>query len=158
MDWETAPTFGTPHDRLPLVVRPSAYAIVCDVVGRLAVVRVGSDVYLPGGGCDPAENPEETIRREALEECGFVIEPDAWRRFAIEHVAVPREGASFEKRSTFCGATLLAANGTAIEIDHVLVWLPPSEAFGALTPLSHRWAVSEWLADTAAHAATATGE
>ena len=109
-------------------------------------------------GVTQRRTAEATIRREALEECGFVIEPDAWRRFAVEHVAVPREGASFEKRSTFCGATLLDANGTAIEMDHVLVWLRPSEALGALTPLGHRWAVSEWLADTAAHAATATGE
>jgi len=79
-------------------------------------------------------------------------EPDAWRRFAIEHVAVPREGTSFEKRSTFCVAALVAANGMAVETDHVLAWLARFDALETLTPKSHRWAVSEWLADNVANA------
>jgi len=152
IDWRAVPTFGTPDDCLPLVVRPSAYAIVSDSVGNVAVVRTPSGVYLLGGGCARGESADETVRREAIEECGITVEPDAWRRFAIEHVAVPREATSFEKRSTFCVAALVAANGMAVEPDHVLAWLARFDALETLTPKSHRWAVSEWLADNVANA------
>jgi 8-oxo-dGTP pyrophosphatase MutT (NUDIX family) len=148
-DWHSVPTFGTPNDRLLYVIRPSAYGLILGPLNRLAIVHTATGSYLPGGGSDVAESPEATVCREAREECGLTLSLGAWRRAAIDHVTADREGTHFEKRSTFCGATVLGAPAAASERDHQLTWLTPTEAVAVLTPPSHRWSVTEWLADHA---------
>ena len=144
-DWKTVPTFGVPDSRLPRVIRPSAYGLIAGSPDQLAVVRTPTGVYLPGGGIQGTESPEATVCREAQEECGLTIRLSPWRRAAIDHVTAPREAAHFEKRNTFCGATVIAAPAEPAEADHLLTWVMPAEALSVLTPPSHRWAVAEWL-------------
>ena len=146
-DWKAAPIFGAPDPQLPCIVRPSVYALICDAAGRLAIVRTGSGAYLLGGGIEGTESPEDAVCRETREECGLTIVPGSWRRAAIDHITVPGEGAHFEKRSVFCDAAVVALAFDSIEIDHTLIWLPPHDALAALTPLGHRWAVTEWMND-----------
>ncbi len=145
-DWNGVPTFGSSDSTLPRVARPSAYAVVDDASGRLAIVHVADGAYLPGGGIEEGESPERAVCREAHEECGVAIKLGVWRRVAIEYVSAVAEGTHFEKRSTFLDAMVLAATGADSEPGHVVAWLPPREALTALTPLSHRWAVAEWMA------------
>lgn len=45
------------------------------VVTKHEVQGYGRYYLLPGGGIEHAESPEETIKREALEECGLEVEP-----------------------------------------------------------------------------------
>lgn len=146
-DWTAVPTFGAPSGPLPHVIRSSAYALIVGPVGHLAIIRTSTGSFLPGGGILQSESPEAAMCREAREECGLTVRPGSWRRAAIDHVAVPREGTHFEKRSTFCDATVVAATVEAVEPDHLLTWLRPREALAVLTPPSHRWAVAEWIAD-----------
>jgi 8-oxo-dGTP pyrophosphatase MutT (NUDIX family) len=145
-DWTTAPIFGIPDPTLPLHVRPSAYGVVCNSDGQIALVRTPRGVYLPGGGSDPGEPVEVTVQRESREEIGLHVAIGTWRRVAIEHVAAASEGASFEKRSTFCDAVPRGPTGLALELSHGIVWYVPEDAVAHLTPASHRWAVSEWIA------------
>lgn len=145
-DWIAVPTFGSSDSALPRVVRPSAYAVVGDASGRLAIVHVAGGAYLPGGGIEEGESPERAVSREAHEECGVAITLGVWRRAAIEYVSAVAEGTHFEKRSTFWDAMVIAATGADSEPGHVVAWLPPREALAVLTPLSHRWAVAEWMA------------
>jgi mutator protein MutT len=58
-----------------LIVRPAAYAIIVNE-GRLLLVRLRPTMkfHLPGGGIEPGETPEETVRREVREETGIEIE------------------------------------------------------------------------------------
>jgi 8-oxo-dGTP diphosphatase len=149
-DWIAVPTFGSSDTTLPRVVRPSAYVVVGDASGRLAIVHAAGGVYLPGGGIEEGESPERAARREAREECGVAIELGGWRRAAIEYVTALAEGTHFEKRSTFLDATVVVAISTASEPGHEVAWLAPREALTALTPLSHRWAVAEWIAQVTA--------
>ena len=144
-DWKAVPTFGLPDPRFPKVSRPSAYALVVNPSGCLAVVRTSTGTYLPGGGSLGTESPEATVRREVGEECGLTIRPDAWRRDAVDHVTAANEGTHFEKRSTFLGAVLVDSSGAPTEPDHTTLWLAPHDALAALTPPSHRWAVMEWM-------------
>jgi len=56
---------------------PSGIALVLsqDLQKVLLVKRTDVPVWvLPGGGIDPGEQPDETARREALEESGYEIE------------------------------------------------------------------------------------
>jgi len=145
-DWAQAPVFGTARGILPHVVRPSAYVIVTNADGHLAIVRTPRGNYLPGGGQEPGESPTTTAVREAREECGLHIRVSPWRTCAIEHVDVPDEGAHFEKRSIFCEGVLISHTALPHEADHALSWLALPDAVASLSPLSHRWAVTEWRA------------
>jgi 8-oxo-dGTP pyrophosphatase MutT (NUDIX family) len=145
-DWGIARVFGARPTGLTAIVRPSAYGIVADRQGRLAVVHTPIGLSLPGGGSDEPEAPEATVLREAREECGLDIRVGPWRRTAIEHVFSTAEQAQFEKRNTFCDATVIGTAGEPNEPDHVLEWMSPREAARLLVPASHRWAVSEWRA------------
>lgn len=149
-DWSSVTTFGQRDATLPLRVRPSAYAIVRDANGDIVLVETPSGCHLPGGGADPGETIETTVQREVAEEVSLHVAIGTWRRRAIEHVPAIAEGASFEKRSTFCDALVVRPTELAAEPDHSAVWIAPRAAVARLTRGSHRWAVVEWLSDHAA--------
>jgi 8-oxo-dGTP pyrophosphatase MutT (NUDIX family) len=144
-DWASVPVFGVPPAAVAAIVRPSAYGIVTDAQGRVAVVHTPVGLSLPGGGSDEAEPPEVTVVRETREECGLDIRLGTWRRAAVEHVFSTAERAQFEKRNIFCDATVVGEPGESSEPDHVLEWVSAGEAAARLVPASHRWAVTEWM-------------
>jgi 8-oxo-dGTP diphosphatase len=74
------PEFGV---RLPDVVyqeRPGGYAIIRRADGWLAFVcgKAGR-LFLPGGGVQPGERPEDALLREIIEEIG-------WRAHILDRV------------------------------------------------------------------------
>jgi 8-oxo-dGTP diphosphatase len=146
IDWRMVPVFGSPDSRFPHLVRRSAYALIVGQSDRLAIVHTSKGSYLPGGGMMDFESPEAAICREAREECGLAIVPRSWRRVAIDHIISASEATHFEKRSTFCDATVRGPAVGPCEPDHRLAWMSAEDALRVLTPPSHRWAVAEWLA------------
>jgi 8-oxo-dGTP diphosphatase len=72
------PVFGTRVDGCPYIVRPGAYAVVRNASGYFAVIRTPRGSYLPGGGVETNETPGETIKREAREEAGLILESQPW--------------------------------------------------------------------------------
>jgi 8-oxo-dGTP diphosphatase len=138
------------------IVRPSAYGIVADREGRIALARTPKGVFLPGGGMAPGETVAAAIEREVREECALAVVASGWSARAIEHVFSAEEAAQFEKRSTFRVAVLKGKCGLPTETDHVLEWVSPKDALVSLSPPSHRWAVACWMesgvsASTPAH-------
>jgi 8-oxo-dGTP diphosphatase len=146
---EPSPIFG---ERLPgriYVERPSAYAVIADEYGRLAVVRTERGrCFLPGGGIDAGESAEQALRREIWEECGRQVDELVWLCAANEYVDAPDEGRSFLKRGAFFLATLHAAPIGSPEAGTTLGWLSPAEAARQLAPLSHRWIVRQYAWQT----------
>ncbi|PYY12928.1 MAG: NUDIX hydrolase [Acidobacteria bacterium] len=120
--------------------RPSAYALVRNDVGQFAVVRTPVACYLPGGGMESGETPEQTIARESREECGFVLKSGARIGRAMEICYSSEEGEYFEKDSFFIAAEIVG-HGTPTELDHELVWMVADAASAALSHGSHRWAI-----------------
>jgi inorganic pyrophosphatase len=135
------PTFGSRVHGCPYVVRPSAYAIVTRGANELAVVRTDAGCYLPGGGVEAGEDFKRAIEREAVEECGLVLRVHEPLTSAIEIVYSEKEGACFEKQSTFAEANVIDLV-TPTDPTHELGWLSMDEASRTLTYGSHRWALT----------------
>lgn len=142
-DWDEVPVFGVRPVGARCTIRLSAYALVRDDSGRLAVVQTSQGTFLPGGGLEAGEEPEDAIVREALEECALVVEPRARIARAIEVVYSTAEQMHFEKRSIFVEAVLTGTSSTKCEPDHALLWVAVEQAVTVLTNQSHRWAVKQ---------------
>ena len=143
--WRGAPAFGRPPPAVRGVVRESAYGLVEGERGRLAVVRTPRGAYLPGGGVEAGETPEEAVAREAREECGLVVRVGVRTERAIQFVYSEPEQTHFEKRSVYVEAVVVGVETDGVEDDHDLVWVEPAEAARLLTHESQRWAVGRWL-------------
>jgi 8-oxo-dGTP diphosphatase len=135
-----SPVFGIRIAGCRYTVRPSAYALLRDDDGRIAVVRAARGWFLPGGGIEANEDAEQAVEREAREECGLVIEPRGIVGTATEIVHSPAGHSGFEKESVFVEAVVVGRTPPT-EPDHELVWLSPAEASARLSHESHRWVV-----------------
>src|SRR5262249_53751290 len=131
-----------PDGEMP-VIRPSAYGLIPNGRGQLAVVRTARGIFLPGGGIEVGETPEAAVMREAFEECGLIVRLGVWSARAVQFVSSEPEGAHFEKRSTFIEGAVEEErdDSTGLEDDHQLVWVNLKRATGILTLPSHSWAV-----------------
>ena len=69
--------FGHPPVGAVATVRPSAYGLAADVMGRIAVVRTPQGLFLAGGGIEPRETPHDAVVREMREECGLDVSVSA---------------------------------------------------------------------------------
>ncbi len=139
------PVFGERVPGVEYVPRPSAYALVADDRGRLAVVRNPSGCHLPGGGVEEGETEAGTIVREGREECGMTLRASRLVGRAVELVWSVSDEKWYEKTCAFLAAEWDGALHAREESDHHLRWLHPAEAARALTLESHRWAVERWM-------------
>ena len=144
--WANVPVFGQQPQVPAWVIRESAYVLGARDDGCLAVLRTGQGAFLPGGGIESGETPQEAITREALEECGLIIRPGAWVVRAIQYIYAEQEKTHFEKRSIFFDCVIVGFDSMCCEPDHELVWVEAEEATRILSPESQRWAVKQWLA------------
>lgn len=135
------PVFGACDPGRTYVRRPSVYALLRDPHGKWAVVRTPQGCFLPGGGAEPGETHEQTVQREALEECGFVLKIRRHLGSAIQFVYSNAEKQYFEKICEFVDAELVSTTSPT-EIDHELLWLDLPEALRILHHESHCWALS----------------
>jgi 8-oxo-dGTP pyrophosphatase MutT (NUDIX family)/G:T/U-mismatch repair DNA glycosylase len=81
-----------------LPMRPSVRALLVDDKGRTLLFRYGNEYGMwwvtPGGGQEPGETDEETLRRELREECGlteFEVGPLLWT-FEVRGLEEPGHG------------------------------------------------------------------
>ena len=141
MDPTQVPTFGKHEDGEHYTPRPGSYAIVWDR-DQVGVMQTLGGFFLPGGGADLGESPEETLRREVREECGYDVDTCEAIGHAIEYVLAAEEG-YFAKECSFFRVRLGAQITKPSEADHQLIWMSTGEAVAKLTHKSHSWAVME---------------
>lgn len=134
------PVFGKRIGDCPYIQRPSAYAIVRNVSGCFALIQTPRGFYLPGGGIERSETPEQAIEREAIEEAGLILKSRARVGEALEIVYSAEENACFEKRCVFIETEVVALIPSH-ESDHELIWVNLDQALSMLTHESHRWAL-----------------
>jgi 8-oxo-dGTP diphosphatase len=139
------PTFGRLIAGANYIVRPSAYALLRDHEGKFAVVLTPEGNFLPGGGMDAGETPEQAIVRECAEECGFVVRVGRSVGEAVQFAWSIKEQTYFEKRCAFFEAEIVGT-AASTEVDHELVWLAPERAAKIMYHESHGWAIRRVLA------------
>jgi 8-oxo-dGTP diphosphatase len=136
------PEFGIPASDAEYILRPGGYVVIFNGAGAVAVVSTPCGLFLPGGGQEIAESPEEAAIREAREECGLQISLGGHIGDADELVFDAGEGTHYRKRCVFFFAEIVEELGKG-EPDHELAWLAPDAAERGLRHESQRWAVSE---------------
>jgi 8-oxo-dGTP pyrophosphatase MutT (NUDIX family) len=136
------PVFGVHTPGQVYHPRPSAYAIIPDEHGRIAIVDTPEGVFLPGGGIDAGEWADLAAVREAREECAVDIRTTWLVGHATDLVCSARTRQAFEKPSTFLAAELLADLEGPRE--HGVSWVAPAEAEQRVTREGHRWALARW--------------
>ena len=137
------PLFGERIEGRSYAVRPCAYAIVPDARGQIVIVRTSEGVFLPGGGMDPGESPEQAAIRETREECALEIRVSRVIARATNIVQAAEAAAGFEKRSTF----VAGEQGASLDgpPEHAVLWVSPAEAISRITRPAHAWAVEQWV-------------
>src|SRR4029434_6323436 len=66
---EVQHVFGTQVDGHTYHARRAVYAVIPNSDGRVAAVRYRGHLFLPGGGIEAGESPEQALVREVEEEC-----------------------------------------------------------------------------------------
>lgn len=137
------PEFGERLPGIDYVDRPGAYAFIRNGAGLFAVVRLAPDRhYLPGGGMEPGETPDQSMAREIAEELAHAA--IVGRRFAraTQFIASTR-GGHYAVRAHYFAVTLGARLDR--EPEHELLWLPRDAAHAALVREADRWALEQFL-------------
>ncbi|MFS0782099.1 NUDIX hydrolase [Bacillus sp. 1P06AnD] len=133
--------FGKKEHGYNYAARPCAYAVILDEKReKVAVVQNGSGRYfLPGGGIERQETPEQCLIRELLEETGYEIRIDSCIGKA-QNYFVNSKGEAILNDALFYLAGLTHKVQEPVEMDHILSWISVEEAH----KLFHRhqqWAV-----------------
>jgi len=127
--------FGTPVEGEAVIARRAAYAVIAGPDDSVAVVDTRLGLFLPGGGADPGETPEETARRECLEELAREVRFTGPAREALQHFSV--DGRHFRMEAAFLEAEFVGEPQGRGE--HELRWAAAADA-GRFFHLSHAWA------------------
>ena len=137
------PEFGNKEQGRVYVPRPGAYGLVYDAQGRIAVMETPRGGFLPGGGIEEGESPEEALVREVREECGLGVTVGVRLGKAAEYRCTEGHAYAIRKDCVFFAATFAgeSGEGAATEPDHTLLWLTPSEAEERLAHGSQKWIV-----------------
>jgi 8-oxo-dGTP diphosphatase len=143
LNWASVPVFGVCAGRIRSVIRPSAYGLIRNVDGRLALAHNPHGTFLPGGGIETGETPVATIAREALEECGLVARLGTRAVYAVQFAYAEVEQIHFEKRSIFIDGVCERWGLRPTEPEYELLWVDSETAIRVLSPESHRWAVGQ---------------
>ena len=144
---QTMIQFGNLPTDADCFTRPGSYAIIPEGE-QIALVRIigWGKYFLPGGGIDEGETPEDALRRESEEETGYSIE--VWEKIGEAAVFVrSKSGNSYiNLQGNFFSAKIIAQDlSLMVEEDHETVWITQKEALEVLHLDSHRWALQKWL-------------
>jgi 8-oxo-dGTP diphosphatase len=130
--------FGTQVDGHTYHARRAVYAVIRDSEGRVATVQAHGHLFLPGGGIEVGESPEQALVREVEEECAQRLHIAGKMGEALQYFYAPSDDKYFAMHAVFyAGAFLGQTPGQAVL---PVVWVLPddqAEFFHA----SHVWAV-----------------
>jgi 8-oxo-dGTP diphosphatase len=138
--------FGDKEESIDYRVRKGIYAVIFnEQQDKLATVQLTrGPIFLPGGGLEENERPEECLRREMLEETGheLLVGPYIGN---VQQVYESSQNGPVVNDGHFYLAKIGEKVQEPIEEDHHLKWIPVNDAEKRLFHAHHIWAVQEGL-------------
>lgn len=131
--------FGSPESNVEYTARRAAYVVITES-GKLAVVKSEQKYYLPGGGAEEGETPEETVAREVCEELGRGIKLARKLGEAVQYFYSSTDRRHYRMIATFFQGEL--TNEACERVgDDELFWMTRAEAEAACFHKCHVWAI-----------------
>jgi 8-oxo-dGTP diphosphatase len=119
-------TFGAKVDGQIYHVRKAVYAVIPDNVGRVAaVISDCGKLWLPGGGIETGETPEQALIREVEEECAQRLHIVGNIGEALQYFYARSDGMYFAMHAVFYAGVFLGQ--TTGHAEHSLVWIFPDD-------------------------------
>ena len=112
--------------------------------GRVGVVKTPKGYFLIGGGLDSGENHEECIRRECLEEIGYIVSVGnkiCSAEMYCEHSTI----GYFHPIQTYYVGELLEQINLPVEDDHEFVWVDYNELLDNMCLEMQSWALEQCM-------------
>lgn len=140
-------TFGRRVDGKEYRQRVGAYAVAFDSEGRVALVEAPAArtderrLFLPGGGIEPDETPEDCVRRECLEELGLPARVGECLCTGEEYVFSEKSGDYMHLIGHCYRAALGEKVQEPVETDHILIWADPETCSEKMFLRYQSWAV-----------------
>jgi 8-oxo-dGTP diphosphatase len=141
--------FGTPIEGLPYRDRLGAYGVALRD-GTVLIECAPLGHFLPGGGIEEGETPEEALRREYLEETGFDILSCTKIGIAAEYVG-PEDKQRHIRRVGHFYIVELGNRGEATHPDgddHYVDWIPFTVARERMYMRSQWWAIEQAISNS----------
>ena len=137
--------FGNPDPDITYVERLSAYGVILNESGAVALVKTPDGYFLPGGGAHTSETAEEALRREIVEETGYA--PVILRAIGIaaQLTYSEDERLHYRKVGHFFLARFAGKTTEQVEADHELLWCSADDALKKMTHEYQAWAIREAL-------------
>jgi 8-oxo-dGTP diphosphatase len=130
--------FGEQVDGHPYHARSAVYAVIPDSDGRVAAVRYRGHLFLPGGGIEGGETPEQALVREVAEECAQRVHIAKKIGEALQYFYASSDDTYFAMHAVFYAGTFLGQ--TPGQAEYPVVWVCP-DAKAQFFHASHLWAV-----------------
>ena len=134
---EVQRVFGTQVDGHTYHARRAVYAVIPDSDGRVAAVRSRENLFLPGGGIEGGEIPEQALVREVAEECAQRLHIAEKIGEALQYFYASSEDKYFAMHAIFYASVFLGQ--TSGQAEYPVVWVLPDVKAGFFHT-SHLWA------------------
>ena len=129
--------FGTQIDGHTYHARRAVYAVIPDSDGRVAAVRSRGNLFLPGGGIEGGETPEQALGREVEEECAQRLHIAGKIGEALQYFYAPSDDKYFAMHAVFYAGAFLGQTPGQAALPRV--WVFP-DAKAQFFHASHVWA------------------
>lgn len=133
-------TFGSAQPGVDYAERRAAYVVVLSD-DRVALVKERENYFLPGGGCESNEAPEETITREVREELARGVRLTHRLGEALQYFYAPSDDMHYRMHAVFFTGEFTELSDTVAE--HELEWLPLRDVERACFHACHAWAIHQ---------------
>jgi 8-oxo-dGTP diphosphatase len=118
--------FGTKVDGQIYHARKAVYAVIPDNVGRVAaIIADNGKLWLPGGGIETGETPEQALVREVEEECAQRLHIVGNIGEALQYFYARSDDTYFAMHAVFYEGVFLGQ--TTGRAEHPLIWIFPDD-------------------------------